>query len=264
MSSMQLSCTTCCLRGRGRDEIEETFRYAPDAGYRYWGLGGTFTVAPGLIQWLDIRKIKRRMREVGLIGLTEVWTPPIPTDSVENAKLGAEHVVLAAKVALEMDCGYIVQTGGPRRKGGISQTIEGLKRLADLLADLPVKVCIEPHVGSQILTIDDYSTILSELDNLQFGITVDTGHFHSAGVDFISLIKKYPNRIYNVHLKDHVGKQSVPIGKGEIDLKGLIKVLKNINYKNFLALELEVTDPENAPEYIRDAYKYLTNLLGEV
>lgn len=264
MSSMKLSCTTCCFRDRGRDEIEETFRYAPDAGYHYWGLGGPFTWEPELIQWLDTKKVQRRMQEVGLIALTEVWTPPIPTDSVESARTGAKHIVLAAKAALEMGCKRIVQTGGPRREGGISQTIEGLKRLGDLLADLPVKVCLEPHMGSQILTMDDYSTVLSELDNPQFGITVDTGHFYSAGVDSISLVKKFPDKIYNVHLKDHIGKQSVPIGKGEIDIKGVLKALRNINYEDFLALELEIVDPQNAPQYVKDAYEYITNILGEV
>ena len=58
---------------------------------------------PGLIQWLDVDRVKRRMQEVGLESLTEVWTPPIPTDSPEAAALGAEPAeVLGSRDAVVM------------------------------------------------------------------------------------------------------------------------------------------------------------------
>lgn len=259
---MYLSCTTCALRGTGRDEIEETFRYAPQVGFKHWGLGGPFTMYPGLIQWLDVDKVRRRMEEVGLESLTEVWTPPIPTDSPETAALGAEHVALAARVASDLDCHRLVQTGGPRREGGIQQTVEGLRRLLDLIDDPNLQICLEPHVESQILTVADYDAIFAELDTPRLGITVDTGHFHSAGVDTEALIRKYPDRIYNVHLKDHIGSQSVVIGEGEIDLARLVTVLGEVGYAGPLAVEMEVTDTENLPKYIGPAYQHMAGLLG--
>lgn len=262
MDDMYLSCTTCALRGRRRDEIEETFRHAPAAGYRHWGLGGPFTWEPGLIQWLDIHQLKQRMSEVGLETLTEIWTPPIPTDSEEAASLGAEHVALAARAAVELGCDRIVQTGGRRREGGIRQTIDGLRKLLTLIQALPVKLCLEPHAGSQILYPEDYEAIFACLDTPKLGITIDTGHFHGAGVDWKALIRQYPDRIYNVHLKDHIGSQSVGIGRGEIDLPGLITILRAIDYRGPLAVELEVEDPENLPRYIREAYTYMTRLLN--
>ena len=91
---------------------------------------------------------------------------------------------------------------------------------------------------------------------------MDTGHFHAAGVDWKALIRRYAARIYNVHLKDHLGPQSVAIGKGEIDLPGLVAVLREIDYSGPLALELEVTDPENLPRYIAEAHEYMSRLLA--
>jgi len=261
MGGMYLSCTTCALRGRGRDEIEETFRYAPAAGYRHWGLGGPFTVEPGLIQWLDVDKIKRRMAEVGLETLTEIWTPPIPTESREAAAMGAEHVVMVAAVAVELNCDRIVQTGGPRQDQGIQHTINGLRTLLNRIEGLSVRVCLEPHVNSQILTLEDYDAILGVLDTPMLGITVDTGHFHAAGVDWKYLIRRWPDRIYNVHLKDHIGPQSVAIGRGEIDLAGLVAVLREVGYQGPLAVEMEVRDPEKLHRYVREAYIYMTGLI---
>jgi len=190
MADLTLSCTTCALRGRGRDEIEETFRYAPKAGYTQWGLGGPFTWEPGLIQWLDAGKILKRMEEVGLDALTEVWTPPIPTGNREAAEQGAKHVAMSAQAAVDLGCGRIVQTGGERREGGLDQTVEGLLRLLERIQELPVRVCLEPHMGSQILTREDFDALMAKLDTEQVGITVDTGHFHAGGVDWMSLIRE--------------------------------------------------------------------------
>lgn len=263
MAEMYLSCTTCALRGRQRDEIEETFRWAPPAGYKHWGLAGPLTWEPGLIQWLDIAKLRQRMADVGLASLTEVWTPPIPTEDAELAALGAEQVAMVASMAVELDCPRLVQTGGPRREGGLSQTIAGLQRLLDHISQLPLKLCLEPHVSSQILYREDYDDIFSALASPQVGITVDVGHFHAGGVDWKSLIRTYADRIYNIHVKDHIGGQSVCIGRGEIDLPGLIEVLDEIDYQGPLAVEMEVTDPQNLHRYIKEAYEYLTGLLGD-
>jgi len=256
------SCTTCSLRGRGRDEIEETFRHAPGAGFTAWGLGGPFTWEPGLVQWLDTAAVRRRAEEVGLTTLTEVWTPPIPTHSPEAAAEGAGHVAMSGRAAVELGCDLLVQTGGPRTEGGLARTISGLLQLDAALGDLPVRVALEPHMGSQILYAEEYARLMAELPAPRFGITVDTGHFHSAGVDWQAIIRAYPERIYNVHLKDHIGPQSVAIGAGEIDLPGLIAALCEIDYAGALAIEMEVTDPENLHTYIGEAYGHITALLA--
>jgi sugar phosphate isomerase/epimerase len=241
--------------------MEETFRYAPQVGFRHWGLGGPFTMFPGLIQWLDVDQVRRRMREAGLESLTEVWTPPIPTTSPEAVELGAQHVALAARVAARLDCHRLVQTGGPRREGGLRRTIEGLQTLLDILDDESVRICLEPHVDAQILYRQDYENIFAEIDTPRLGITVDTGHFHTAGVDTEALIRAHPDKIYNVHIKDHIGAQSVVIGQGEIDLQRLVDVLRDVGYTGPLAIEMEVTDTENLPSYIGPAYRHMAQLL---
>jgi sugar phosphate isomerase/epimerase len=67
-----------------------------------------------------------------------------------------------------------------------------------------------------------------------------------------------------VHLKDHVGTQSVNIGDGEIDLKGIFAELMNNNYEGSLALEIEPEDTENLPIYVGRSYNHITGLLDEL
>ena len=262
MAPISLSCTTCCLRGRGRDEIEETFVHAPQAGFTAWGLAGPLTWTPGLIQWLDCEMTLSRARAVGLIELTEVYGPAMPNTSPEAAELGAYHLGLTAEVCRRLGSDRLVFSGAPRQDGGLANAIHGLRKLAQGVLD--ITICVEPHFGSQFQTWEDYETIFSEIQAPNVGITVDTGHFHTAGVDTVGFIRHFRDLVRNVHLKDHIGPQSVSIGTGEINLEAIIAALRGIDYEGPLALELEVTDPENLPQYVAESHAHLKALLGEV
>lgn len=262
MSDLILSCTTCALRNPPLDEISETFRHAPKAGYAYWGLAGPITWTPGLIRWLDTDGLQRSAAEVGLKGLTEVYASAISTDSVEAAETSVDDLLLNAEAAVKLKCPLVVFSGGKRKTDGLKNTLAGLRKLARLIADMPVKVALEPHIGSQFQNETDYEEIFRNITTKQIGITIDTGHFHEAGVDWKGLIRKYPDRIYNVHVKDHIASQSVPIGQGDIDMPGLLHELRAINYCGPLAVELEVQDPENLPRYVFEAYQYLSGLIN--
>lgn len=261
MSDIILSCTTCALRNPPLDEISETFKHAPKAGYTHWGLAGPITWTHGLIRWLDTETLQRQAAEVGLRGLTEVYASAISTDSVEAAENSITDLLLNAQAAVKLQCPLLVFSGGKRQTDGLKHTLVGLDRLARLISDMPLKVALEPHVGSQFQNEADYDEIFEHITTEQIGITIDTGHFHVVGVDWKALIRKFPNRIYNVHVKDHIGSQSVPIGEGEIDMPGLVHELRAIDYRGPLAVELEVEDSENLPRYVADAYQYLSGLI---
>ena len=249
------------MRNPPLDEISETFKHAPKAGYTYWGLAGPITWTPGLIRWLDTEGLQRQAAGAGLKGLTEVYASAISTDSVKAAENSVEDLLLNAQAAVKLKCPLLVFSGGKRQADGLKHTLAGLDKFAKAIADMPIKVALEPHVGSQFQNETDYDEIFAHITTEQIGITIDTGHFHEADVDWKGLIRKYPDRIYNVHVKDHIGSQSVPIGEGEIDMPGLLHELRTINYHGPLAVELEVKDPENLPRYVADAYQYLSGLI---
>ena len=264
MSQFVLSCTTCSTRMPWKDEIVECFTHAPQAGYRAWGVAGPLFWTPGLIQWADVALIDRRAKEAGLELCTEVYGPPFPTESVAAAQRAANDMALLCDVAVQLGSPLVVVTGWRRTEVGIEATIAGIKALLPLVKDKPVKLALEPHYGSQIQSIEDYDAILSQIESPQVGITVDSGHLHSAGVDWKRLIRRYAGRIYNFHVKDHVGTQSVPLGAGEVDLEGYIEELHAIDYDGALAVELEVEDPENLPRYCTEAFVYLSDLVKGV
>ena len=265
MSAFVLSCTTCALRGAERDEILACFSHAPAAGYKYWGLAGAPLVHLGGATWFDARRARELADRAGFEGCTEVYGPSFPTDSIAAAEDAAEDVARMFDVAAVMDSPLVVFSGGNREgAGGIEASIAGICKLLTLIEDGPVRMALEPHYNSRFMTRQDFDAIFAAIDDPRVGITVDTGHFHSAGVDWKGLICDYREKIYNIHLKDHEGTQSVPIGRGGIDLRGLIETLHEIDYEGALAVELEVVDPENLPRYIVEAYNHLSGLVREV
>ena len=264
MSRFILSCTTSTTSIPGRDNISECFILAPKAGYKAWGAQSPLFWWPGMTRWVNIDLIIQCARDAGLERCTEVYGAAFPTGSVAEAQGVAGFRAQLFDVAIKMGSPLVVITGRPRTDGGLGPTIAGIKALLPLIENKPVRLALEPHFGSQIQFFEDYEAIFGQIESPQVGITLDSGHFHSAGVNWKSLINSYPERIYNFHAKDHVGMQSVPLGTGEIDLRGYIEELHVIGYEGALAVELEVVDMENLPRYCSEAFVYLRDLVKEV
>ena len=199
-----------------------------------------------------------------LASCTEVYGPPFPTESIAAARGATRDIALLFDFAEQVSSPLVVISGGKRQPQGIAATIAGIQELLPAIEDRPVRLALEPHYRSQIQYAQDYDLILAQVTSPQMGITIDTGHFHSAGVDWRSFVRKHAGRIYNVHVKDHVGTQSVALGRGEVDLRGYVEELLAIDYQGALAVELEVEDPENLPRYVAEAYTYLHGLVREV
>jgi len=141
--------------------------------------------------------------------------------------------------------------------------IECARQVADRVPpSSTIKMTLEPHYGNVLEQLEDFQQVLEAIPDPRVGICVDTGHFHSAKVDTVALIRRFAPRIHAVHLKDHISTTSVGIGRGEIDLAAIITTLKEIGYQGGLTVELEVEDPENLPRYAEEAYIYLCGMLG--
>ena len=268
MSRFIFSCTSCALRAPGKDELLETLEHAPTAGFKYWGVAGPLFWTPGVPRWVDADKINRLAEEAGLLGMTEVYASSIPTDSPQAAlAYVASSLIHSCELSVRLNCPLVVFSGGKRDEGGsagLEASVAGLKALLPMIENMEVKVALEPHFRSRYQDAEDFDFIFERIDHPQLGITVDTGHFHAAGVDTRAFIRKYAGKVWNIHLKDHIGTQSVAIGEGEIDLRGIFAQLNEVGYEGALALEIEPEDPDNLPRYVAEAYTYLKNVLTDV
>ena len=166
-------------------------------------------------------------------------------------------------MAQEMGVQRIVFTGQGRDTAPLRTAIEGYKQLADYVTGKNVTICIENHYRNQIEFPEDCRQVFDAVDSPQFGMTIDTGHFTSSQVDFVAMVDEFGHRIKHVHVKDHIGTESVPLGKGETDNAGLISRLRRLGYDGYLSVEVEAKDHENNPRYAAEARPYLEALIEE-
>lgn len=96
----------------------------------------------------------------------------------------------------------------------------------------------------------DVHAKIKDLDK-RIGFCLDIGHVVRIGQDPIPMIEKYKDRLYDMHLKDvdkaEADGTSVEIGRGVIDIPGVIKALRKIKYAGVMALEYEKDGDDPVP-----------------
>ena len=145
---------------------------------------------------------------------------------------------------------------------------EKLYQPCRMAEDYGVNVIFEPHgpITDSITGIGDVMELLGNPKSL--GVNMDTGNSWLGGTDPVELAKTYKDKIYHIHWKDlgpewvekrgtiyGCGFSTIPVGTGEIDVAGVIEVLKDSEQIHYSTLE--VAGP---PEVLQQSAKYITDL----
>ncbi len=101
----------------------------------------------------------------------------------------------------------------------------------------------------------------------RMGLCIDIGHVKRLGLDPVENIKKYADRMYDLHLKDvdlvAAEGKSVELGRGVIDLPAVINTLREINYKGVMALEFE-KDGDDVLPGLAECVGYANGVLASI
>lgn len=77
----------------------------------------------------------------------------------------------------------------------------------------------------------------------KMGLCLDIGHARRAGAHIPEAIKKYHDRLFDMHIKDVTGLgkegKAIEVGRGIIDFPAVIKALEEVNYRGCCSLEFE-------------------------
>lgn len=99
----------------------------------------------------------------------------------------------------------------------------------------------------------------------RIGLCIDIGHVKRLGLDPVENIKKYADRLYDLHLKDvnlaATKGTSVAFGRGVIDLPAVHKALIEINYNGVMAMEFE-KDADDVLPGLAECVGYSKGVLG--
>ena len=107
-----------------------------------------------------------------------------------------------------------------------------------------IKVAIHTHGpdGQPFPNIQKVVEIYKD-PSLGIGCCMDLGHSVRMGEDIVKDIKKYKAWIYDIHIKDESAAskagQTWEMGRGVMDFRPIVKVLRQIKYQGGVSLEFE-------------------------
>ncbi|WP_298237052.1 sugar phosphate isomerase/epimerase family protein [uncultured Algibacter sp.] len=115
-----------------------------------------------------------------------------------------------------------------------------------------IHLAIENHIDYDS---DEILQLVKAVDSDYFGVNFDTGNFLRVLDDPIQAMEKLAPYVKATHIKDLLPVKEIPVnewnffscvptGKGIVDNMKLIQLLKDANYKGFLAVEVDNLHPD--------------------
>jgi len=136
--------------------------------------------------------------------------------------------------------------------------------------DYGVRPVIHPHAGGFIEFGDEIDRIAQDIPATEAGLCLDTGHLYYAGLDPVSWLRKYADRLDYLHFKDVnkaryqaaiAGEQDFfsacaagvmcPLGTGDIDYRAIKGLLEELDWRGWITIEQE-RDPRDADGSLHD------------
>ena len=165
---------------------------------------------------------------------------------------GAYEMVLAANTGL---AGYD-EKRPELDDAGWKIMFNNLNRIREACEAEGVDAVLHPHVGTMVETEVD---IMKVLHGSTIKFCLDTGHMYIGGCDPVAFSAKHADRVGHVHMKDtnhdvalqvRKGERTyydgminglyAPLGKGDIDMKAIVKNLVNAGYDGWFVLEQDL------------------------
>ncbi len=252
----QAFCSVCLER----HSMDDMLRIASQCGYKALEL----IVIPGWIH-ANLREIEpeallEKIKSYGM-DLIALYPGGVDTSSAENIAENLAYIRHTIEVAHKLEVKKMVFTGADGHEHH-ERAIQAYRTLVPYLEEADVTLCLENHYNNQLEFPEDYERLFHAIESSYIGMTIDTGHYTSSQVDILALIDRFHSRVGHIHLKDHIGTQSVAIGRGETDNPAILKRLHHYEYDSHISLELEVRDYENVETYVAEAKELIDGYIA--
>lgn len=146
--------------------------------------------------------------------------------------------------------------------------IDSYKRIAEYAGENSIKIGLENEAQTcfffpeRACKIDKLIETIERVAMENFGMTLDIGHANVSGENYIEVFNKHKNTIFHIHAHDNIGNVALnqksfgrpdphlAIGEGNINWKGIVKTLAEINYQGFFEVECEVGKVKQSVDYL--------------
>jgi sugar phosphate isomerase/epimerase len=257
---MKISASTICW---SRDDRRTALDKAAKAGFNAVELvimaPETAPFHKHCLRTVAVETLAAEFKEFGLT-CSGLHIGGLATDARLPGLLDYAHTAIDAAAALGAN---LLVMGGPDRAAEpFRPYIEAVESLVPHLERKNVRLGLENHYLNWVQFVQDYDFIFDFIQSPMVGMTLDTGHFASAGVDPAEVAVKFAPYVFNVHIKDHFGHHSVEMGMGTTNNRGCVLALRDSGYSGCLTLEIEVAR-ELADTAAVNGFAYMQVLAGQ-
>ena len=195
------------------------------------------------------------------------------------ADFGASHLVVFPPAR---------DTRGALTEAGFKEFCARCNQIGELAGEMGFTAGLHNHMGQNVETSAEVDRCMAMTDPKLFGFSPDVAHLNLGGCDVVATLEKYKHRIRFLDYKDSrwtvpkgemmgaYGRKLTPadpsarflssiydLGDGEVDFPGCHRVLKSVNYKGWICVDLDTARKGPLASY-RHADEYITSRLEPI
>ncbi|MFB3784727.1 MAG: sugar phosphate isomerase/epimerase family protein [bacterium] len=144
--------------------------------------------------------------------------------------------------------------------------LDALPAVARMAEEYDIKVAIHNHGPND----DRYPSHMDAYKSAKqfgehMGVCIDIGHTVRLGLNEVEAVHAVHDRLYDFHIKDVTGRDAqggaTEVGRGVIDIPGVLKALLEVGFTGHVALEYE-KDADNPMPGMIESYAYMRGALA--
>lgn len=159
---------------------------------------------------------------------------------------------------------------------------KGAETIAKIVKEtFGIRTVFHHHCAGYVETPAEINKLMSLTNPNLLGLCLDMGHYAFGGGDPFQALKTFSERIWHVHFKDFnpeiakISKEAngdyfdaikrgvfCELGKGAVDFKSIVKLLKVLNYKNWIVVEQDILPGMGNPKYCAQSNRDYLKTLG--
>lgn len=147
--------------------------------------------------------------------------------------LGAERLVLSGSVPKE------------NPDAAIATMAKALNAIGRSCRKLGMRAIYHNHQTEFVSNAAPMEELFRQTDAGAVFLLFDVGHAFLQNIDVAAFLAKHHRRVDSLHLRDIKAGKQVPLGEGELDLKGLAAAIRRVKWRGWLIDETELRTPDS-------------------
>jgi len=191
-------------------------------------------------------------------------------------KTSVDYYKACVDLAKDIDCprinmisGHMVY--GTTREQAWQWNRECMREVALYAIEKDIQIALHTLTQCEsrvMVTLDDALQMMREIDLPNLKVMIDTADQNITDQNISDAIRKAGKDLVYFHANDNSGygqgDAHLPPGRGRIDWKAVMIVLKEIDYKGDITAQVHVGHPVDMDAWCRESYDYLVKVKKEV